>query len=200
MLKVGEWVLAIGSPFGFDHSVTAGIVSAKGRSLPPRERELRAVHPDRRRDQPGNSGGPLFNLDGEVVGINSQIFSNSGGFMGVSFAIPIDVAMNVGRAAQGTGRVSRGWLGVVIQEVSRDLAESFGLPAARRAGDIGARGQSRGARRAPGRRHHRALRRRCHRPSVRAAPRGRSDAAGSEVPTAGGSRRSRDPTLTGQGR
>ncbi len=127
-LKVGEWVLAIGSPFGFDYSVTAGIVSAKGRSLPTEEMENYV--PYLQTDvaiNPGNSGGPLFNLDGEVVGINSQIYSNSGGFMGVSFAIPIDVAMEVVAQLKDTGRVSRGWLGVVIQEVNRDLAESFGL-------------------------------------------------------------------------
>lgn len=127
-LKVGEWVLAIGSPFGFDYSVTAGIVSAKGRSLPTAQREnyVPFIQTDVAIN-PGNSGGPLFNLDGEVIGINSQIFSNSGGFMGVSFAIPIDVAMEVVEQLRETGRVSRGWLGVVIQNVNRDLAESFGL-------------------------------------------------------------------------
>lgn len=127
-LKVGEWVLAIGSPFGFDYSVTAGIVSAKGRSLPTERNEnyVPYIQTDVAIN-PGNSGGPLFNLDGEVIGINSQIYSNSGGFMGVSFAIPIDVAMEVVRQLKETGRVSRGWLGVVIQEVNRDLAESFGL-------------------------------------------------------------------------
>jgi serine protease Do len=127
-LEVGEWVLAIGSPFGFDYSVTAGIVSAKGRSLPTEENEnyVPFIQTDVAIN-PGNSGGPLFNLDGEVVGINSQIYSNSGGFMGVSFAIPIDVAMEVVDQIKEQGRVSRGWLGVVIQEVSRDLAESFRL-------------------------------------------------------------------------
>ena len=127
-LKVGEWVVAIGSPFGFDYSVTAGIVSAKGRSLPTEQNETYV--PFIQTDvaiNPGNSGGPLFNLDGEVVGINSQIYSRSGGFMGVSFAIPIDVAMEVVEQLKTDGRVSRGWLGVVIQEVSRELAESFGL-------------------------------------------------------------------------
>ncbi len=127
-LKVGEWVLAIGSPFGFDYSVTAGIVSAKGRSLPTAQNENYV--PYLQTDvaiNPGNSGGPLFNLRGEVVGINSQIYSNSGGFMGVSFAIPIDVAMDVADQLRTEGRVSRGWLGVMIQEVNRDLAESFGL-------------------------------------------------------------------------
>lgn len=127
-LKVGEWVLAIGSPFGFDYSVTAGIVSAKGRSLPTARNEnyVPFIQTDVAIN-PGNSGGPLFNLAGEVVGINSQIYSNSGGFMGVSFAIPIDVAMEVVQQLRSSGRVSRGWLGVVIQEVNRDLAESFGL-------------------------------------------------------------------------
>ncbi len=124
-LKVGEWVLAIGSPFGFDHSVTAGIVSAKGRSL-PNESYVPFIQTDVAIN-PGNSGGPLFNLKGEVVGINSQIFTRSGGFMGLSFAIPIDVAMNVANQLKTEGKVSRGWLGVVIQEVDKDLAESFGL-------------------------------------------------------------------------
>ena len=125
VLKVGEWVLAIGSPFGFDHSVTAGIVSAKGRSL-PNENYVPFIQTDVAIN-PGNSGGPLFNLDGEVVGINSQIFTRSGGFMGLSFAIPIDVAMNVAEQLKAGGKVNRGWLGVVIQEVNKDLAESFGL-------------------------------------------------------------------------
>ncbi len=124
-LKVGEWVLAIGSPFGFDHSVTAGIVSAKGRSL-PRENYVPFIQTDVTIN-PGNSGGPLFNLDGEVVGVNSQIFSRTGGFMGLSFAIPIDVAMDVAEQLQNKGRVSRGWLGVLIQDVTRELAESFGM-------------------------------------------------------------------------
>lgn len=124
-LKVGEWVLAIGSPFGFDHSATAGIVSAKGRSL-PNESYVPFIQTDVAIN-PGNSGGPLFNLNGEVVGINSQIFTRSGGFMGLSFAIPIDVAMDVATQLKSAGKVSRGWLGVVIQEVNKDLAESFGL-------------------------------------------------------------------------
>jgi len=124
-LKVGEWVFAIGSPFGFDYTVTAGIVSAKGRSL-PNENYVPFIQTDVAIN-PGNSGGPLFNMDGEVVGINSQIYTRSGGFMGVSFAIPMDVAMEVVAQLQGKGYVSRGWLGVLIQEVSKDLAESFGL-------------------------------------------------------------------------
>lgn len=124
-LKVGEWVLAIGSPFGFDYTVTAGIVSALGRSLPT-ENYVPFIQTDVAIN-PGNSGGPLFNLDGEVVGINSQIYTRSGGFMGVSFAIPIDDAMNVFRQIRDKGVVARGWLGVLIQEVNRDLAESFGL-------------------------------------------------------------------------
>lgn len=124
-LKTGEWVLAIGSPFGFDYTATAGIVSALGRSLPT-ENYVPFIQTDVAIN-PGNSGGPLFNLDGEVVGINSQIYTRSGGFMGVSFAIPIDDAMNVFRQIRDKGSVSRGWLGVLIQEVSRDLAETFGL-------------------------------------------------------------------------
>ncbi|MEH6490833.1 DegQ family serine endoprotease [Halopseudomonas sp.] len=125
-LKPGEWVLAIGSPFGFDYSVTQGIVSAKGRSL-PNENYVPFIQTDVAIN-PGNSGGPLFNLDGEVVGINSQIFTRSGGFMGLSFAIPMDVAMDVVEQIKATGTVQRGWLGVVIQEVNKDLAESFELP------------------------------------------------------------------------
>ncbi|HEY5718185.1 MAG TPA: DegQ family serine endoprotease [Motiliproteus sp.] len=124
-LKVGEWVLAIGSPFGFDHTVTAGIVSAKGRSL-ANENYVPFIQTDVAIN-PGNSGGPLFNLEGEVVGINSQIYTRSGGFMGLSFAIPITMAMEVVEQLKETGQVSRGWLGVIIQEVNRDLAESFGL-------------------------------------------------------------------------
>ncbi|MFI8735497.1 DegQ family serine endoprotease [Ectopseudomonas toyotomiensis] len=124
-LKVGEWVLAIGSPFGFDHSVTAGIVSAKGRNLPS-DSYVPFIQTDVAIN-PGNSGGPLFNLQGEVVGINSQIFTRSGGFMGLSFAIPMEVAMQVADQLKADGKVARGWLGVVIQEVNKDLAESFGL-------------------------------------------------------------------------
>ncbi len=124
-LKVGEWVLAIGSPFGFDHSVTAGIVSAKGRSL-PKENYVPFIQTDVAIN-PGNSGGPLFNLDGEVVGVNSQIYSRTGGFMGLSFAAPINVVESVYKQLRETGRVSRGWLGVLIQDVTRELAESFGM-------------------------------------------------------------------------
>lgn len=126
-LEVGQWVVAIGSPFGFQHSVTAGIVSAKGRSLPdPNGNYVPFIQTDVPIN-PGNSGGPLFNLDGKVVGINSQIFTRSGGFMGLSFAIPVDVAMNVVDQLKAHGKVSRGWLGVLIQRVDRDLAESFKL-------------------------------------------------------------------------
>jgi serine protease Do len=124
-LRVGEAVAAIGSPFGFENSVTAGIVSAKGRSLPS-ESYVPYIQTDVAIN-PGNSGGPLFNMRGEVVGINSQIYSRSGGYQGVSFAIPIDVAMEVVGQLKAGGKVSRGWLGVVIQEVTADLADSFGL-------------------------------------------------------------------------
>ncbi len=124
-LKVGEWVLAIGAPFGFENSATAGIVSAKGRTLDS------GYVPFIQTDvpiNPGNSGGPLFNMKGEVVGINSQIYSRSGGYQGVSFSIPIDVAMQVSGQLQTTGHVTRGKLGVVIQPVTQGLADSFGLP------------------------------------------------------------------------
>jgi serine protease Do len=124
-LKVGEWVLAIGAPFGFENSATAGIVSAKGRTLDS------GYVPFIQTDvpiNPGNSGGPLFNMQGEVVGINSQIYSRSGGYMGVSFSIPIDVALQVANQLQTTGHVTRGKLGVVIQNVTQGLADSFGLP------------------------------------------------------------------------
>ncbi|MFO7592944.1 MAG: DegQ family serine endoprotease [Pseudomonadota bacterium] len=124
-LKVGEWVMAIGSPFGFDHSVSVGVVSALGRNLPS-ENYVPFIQTDVAIN-PGNSGGPLFNLDGEVVGINSQIYSRTGGFMGLSFAIPIDVAMDVAGQIKEQGYVSRGWLGVLIQDVTRDLAESFDM-------------------------------------------------------------------------
>jgi serine protease Do len=127
-LEVGEWVAAIGSPFGFEHSVTAGIVSAKGRFLPD-EVLVGFIQTDVAIN-PGNSGGPLFNLAGEVVGINSLIYSESGGYMGLSFAIPIDIAMKVGDALRTRGRVSRGRLGVRVQELTPALAESFGLASA----------------------------------------------------------------------
>ncbi len=123
LLEVGEWVVAIGSPFGFDHSVTVGIVSAKERNLPS-DSYVPFIQTDVAIN-PGNSGGPLFNLKGEVVGVNSQIYSRTGGFMGLSFAIPIDVAMDVVNQLKTKGKVSRGWLGVRIQEITRDLAKSF---------------------------------------------------------------------------
>ena len=124
-LQVGEWVVAIGSPFGLENTVTAGIVSAKGRSLPD-DTYVPFIQTDVAVN-PGNSGGPLFNLRGEVVGINSQIYSRSGGYQGLSFAIPIDVAMNVSKQLQTQGHVTRGKLGVGIQDVDQALAESFGL-------------------------------------------------------------------------
>lgn len=124
-IKVGEWVMAIGSPFGFDHSVSVGVVSALGRSLPS-ESYVPFIQTDVAIN-PGNSGGPLFNLDGEVIGINSQIYSRTGGFMGLSFAIPVDVAMDVVAQLKDKGHVTRGWLGVLIQDVTRELAESFGM-------------------------------------------------------------------------
>ena len=127
-LEVGEWVLAIGSPFGLDYSVTAGIVSAKGRSLPTERNEnyVPFIQTDVAIN-PGNSGGPLFNLEGEVVGVNSQIFTRSGGSIGLSFAIPVSVVRNVVAQLKSEGRVTRGWLGVTIQDVDKNLAESFGL-------------------------------------------------------------------------
>jgi len=124
-LKVGSWVLAIGSPFGFDHSVTAGIVSAKGRSLPSGDSNYVPFIQTDVAINPGNSGGPLFNLKGEVVGINAQIYSESGGFMGLSFAIPIELAMHAVEQLKTGSTVSRGWLGVIIQEVTPELARSF---------------------------------------------------------------------------
>lgn len=127
-LAVGEWVLAIGSPFGLDYSVSAGIVSAKGRSLPTEQGEnyVPFVQTDVAIN-PGNSGGPLFNLDGQVVGVNSQIFTRSGGSIGLSFAIPVSVVRNVVDQLKKDGKVTRGWLGVTIQDVNKTLAESFGL-------------------------------------------------------------------------
>jgi serine protease Do len=124
-LNVGEWVLAIGSPFGFDASVTAGIISAIGRSL-PNENYVPFIQTDVAIN-PGNSGGPLFNLDGEVIGVNSQIYSRTGGFMGLSFAVPVNVVENVYKQLKSKGHVSRGWLGVLIQDVTRELAESFDM-------------------------------------------------------------------------
>jgi len=123
--KVGEWVIAMGSPFGFENTVTAGIISAKARRLPD-ENYVPFIQTDVAIN-PGNSGGPLFNLAGEVIGINSQIYSRSGGFMGISFAIPIDVAMKVKDQLQKYGKVSRGRLGVSIQGLDADLAQNFGL-------------------------------------------------------------------------
>jgi serine protease Do len=127
-LEVGEWVAAIGSPFGFENSVTAGIVSAKGRFVPD-ESYVPFIQTDVAVN-PGNSGGPLFNLRGEVVGINSMIYSGTGGYMGLSFAVPIDIAMKVAQELRAHGRVVRGRLGVRIQEVTPDLARSFGLKSA----------------------------------------------------------------------
>ena len=127
-LRVGEWVVAIGSPFQLRFSVTSGIVSAKGRSIPNGSDSTYV--PFIQTDvaiNPGNSGGPLFNLDGEVIGINSQIYTRSGGYMGVSFAIPIDYAMDVADQLRENGYVARGWLGVSIQEVTSELAEALGM-------------------------------------------------------------------------
>ena len=124
-LKVGEWVAAIGSPFGLENTITSGIVSAKARALPD-ENYVPFIQTDVAVN-PGNSGGPLFNMRGEVVGINSQIFSRTGGYMGLSFAIPIDVAMNIKDQLVQNGKVTRGRIGVQIQEVNQALAKSFGL-------------------------------------------------------------------------
>jgi serine protease Do len=125
LLKVGEWVAAIGSPFGLENTMTAGIVSAKGRAL-PQENFVPFIQTDVAIN-PGNSGGPLFNLRGEVVGINSQIYSRSGGSMGLSFSIPIDVAIDISNQLKSSGKITRGWLGVAIQELTKELAESFGM-------------------------------------------------------------------------
>ena len=124
-LEVGDWVLAIGSPFGLEHTATQGIVSALGRSL-PNDAYVPFIQTDVAVN-PGNSGGPLFNLNGEVVGINAQIFSRSGGYMGLSFAIPINVAMQVADQLKAQGYVTHGWLGVVVQGFDQELAQSFGL-------------------------------------------------------------------------
>jgi serine protease Do len=124
-LKVGEWVAAIGSPFGLENTMTAGIVSAKGRAL-PQENFVPFIQTDVAIN-PGNSGGPLYNLRGEVVGVNSQIYSRSGGSMGLSFSIPIDVAIDISNQLKANGKITRGWLGVAIQELTKELAESFGM-------------------------------------------------------------------------
>jgi len=124
-IKVGEWVLAIGSPFGFEHTATQGIVSALSRSLPD-DTYVPFIQTDVAVN-PGNSGGPLFNTSGEVIGVNSQIYSRSGGYQGLSFAIPINVAMSIAEQLRETGFATRGWLGVRIQNVDQSLAESFGL-------------------------------------------------------------------------
>ncbi len=124
-LKVGEWVAAIGSPFGLENTMTQGIVSAKGRAL-PQENFVPFIQTDVAIN-PGNSGGPLYNLDGEVVGINSQIYSRTGGSVGLSFAIPIDVAIDISNQLKTSGKITRGWLGIAIQELTKELAESFGM-------------------------------------------------------------------------
>ena len=124
-LKVGQWVAAIGSPFGLENTMTAGIVSAKGRAL-PQENFVPFIQTDVAIN-PGNSGGPLFNLAGEVVGINSQIYSRSGGSVGLSFSIPIDVAIDISNQLKSTGKITRGWLGIAIQELTKELSESFGM-------------------------------------------------------------------------
>ncbi len=124
-LKVGQWVAAIGSPFGLENTMTAGIVSAKGRAL-PQENFVPFIQTDVAIN-PGNSGGPLFNLAGEVVGINSQIYSRSGGSVGLSFSIPIDVAIDISNQLKATGKITRGWLGIAIQELTKELADSFGM-------------------------------------------------------------------------
>ena len=125
-IKVGEWVAAIGSPFGLENTMTVGVISAKGRALPQQENYVPFIQTDVAIN-PGNSGGPLFNTKGEVIGINSQIYSRTGGYMGLSFAIPIDVAMDVADQLKNDGRVVRGWLGIAIQEVTDELTEALGL-------------------------------------------------------------------------
>jgi len=124
-LKVGEWVAAIGKPFGLENTITAGIVSAKGRDL-PNENLIPYIQTDVPIN-PGNSGGPLFNMRGEVIGINSLIFSRTGGYMGLAFAVPIDIAMNAVKQLQEKGRVTRGRIGVQIQEVNKETADAFSL-------------------------------------------------------------------------
>jgi len=128
-LEVGDWVLAIGSPFGLERTATQGIVSAVGRNLPS-DAYVPFIQTDAAIN-PGNSGGPLFNVQGEVVGINSQIYSSTGGYMGLSFAVPIKLAMQVAEQLKATGEVTRGWLGVMIQNINAELAEAFGLDRAR---------------------------------------------------------------------
>jgi len=125
-LKVGEPVLAIGSPFGFDYSASAGIVSAKSRNMQG-ETSVPFIQTDVALN-PGNSGGPLFNQRGEVVGVNSRIFSGTGGYMGLSFSIPIDVAMDVVQQLKTTGKVTRSYLGVMLQDIDRNLADAYNLP------------------------------------------------------------------------
>ncbi len=154
-LKPGEWVLAIGSPFGFENSATAGIVSATSRSLPNEGNNYVPFIQTDVAVNPGNSGGPLFNLQGEVIGINSQIFSRTGGYMGLSFAIPIDVAMDVRDQLVKTGHVTRGRIGVTIQSIDGQLADSFGLDRPRGAlvTTVIKDGPGREGRRAAGRHH-----------------------------------------------
>jgi serine protease Do len=149
-LRVGDWVLAIGAPFGFDSSATSGIISAKGRSL-PNENYVSFLQTDVAIN-PGNSGGPLFDLKGEVVGVNSQIYSRTGAFMGVSFAIPIDIAMRIAQQLRSQGGVHRGWLGVSLQEVTHGLAAAYGMGRPRGAlvADILAAGPASGSDLKPG--------------------------------------------------
>ena len=128
-LRVGQWVLAIGAPFGLEQTATQGIVSAVSRSL-PNDTYVPFIQTDVALN-PGNSGGPLFNLDGEVIGINSQIFSRTGGYMGLSFAIPINLAQGIAEQLKSGGRIERGWLGIAIQDLDHALAESFGLDSPR---------------------------------------------------------------------
>ena len=139
--RVGEWVAAIGSPFGFENSISAGIISAKGRSLPD-ESFVPFIQTDVAVN-PGNSGGPLFDLNGNVIGINSMIYSRTGGYMGLSFAIPIDIAMNVADQLQTHGKVTRGKIGVQIQELTRESGEVVRIEGAqRRAGFVGGKGRT----------------------------------------------------------
>ena len=171
--------MAIGSPFGLDYSVTAGIVSAKGRSLPTERNEnyVPFIQTDVAIN-PGNSGGPLFNLEGEVVGVNSQIFTRSGGSIGLSFAIPVSVVRNVVAQLKADGRVTRGWLGVTIQDVDKNLAESF-RPAtpSRCAGGAGGSMTARLTRRAASGRRYHHLRWQGYPRLCRSAPRGWPDRA-----------------------